>query len=731
MKIDGKIETIIFSNKTNGWTVLLLKSGKDYTTATGQIEDIEVGDEIELDGEFVVHKVYGEQFKFENYKKLLPKTNSALIQYIADNIKGVGKKTATNIINTFGDDAINVIRFNPEKLREVKGLNLEKIENLNTFFNEEWDKWNSIEYLSNLGISVLVASRIYKALGNETIKVVKENPYSLISFVKSIDFKLVDAIGKKLGLSLDNEDRIDTGILYALGKVTEFGHTCIDLDKLVDYSMSILNVDEQDIINGIARLKFMQKIYTEDINQKEFVFRRSLYLAEENIAKSIIAKTRQSIKIKNYDKQIEKVSDVNSLVLSDEQKQAISTCLNNYISVITGGPGTGKTTIIKCIIDILENLKKEYVLCAPTGRAAKRIKETTGKEAKTLHRLLEITKVENDNLDMFLDIMVRPIEAEVVIIDEASMIDTMMMNNIIKALKVNTKLILVGDVNQLPSVGAGAVLKDIIDSNCVNTVYLKKIYRQSAKSDIIVNAHRVNDGIYPEFKTKDTDLFFYQTDSVSSTLDKIDSVISEEIDLHEDVKDAIDILKNMQILTPMKKTELGTIQLNEILQEKLNKKDGIKIEKKFGDKTFRVSDKVMQIVNNYDKKFSTDGKFFDGVFNGDIGYITKIDNLEEKLYVLFDDEKEVEYDFDELDQLEHAYAITIHKSQGSEFDFCILPIYIGYPKLFTRNLLYTAMTRAKKKLVIIGSKKMINYMVDNVDSKNRNTGLKQKIINNL
>ncbi len=731
MKIDGKIETIIFSNKTNGWTVLLLKSGKDYTTATGQIEDIEVGDEIELDGEFVVHKVYGEQFKFENYKKLLPKTNSALIQYIADNIKGVGKKTATNIINTFGDDAINVIRFNPEKLREVKGLNLEKIENLNTFFNEEWDKWNSIEYLSNLGISVLVASRIYKALGNETIKVVKENPYSLISFVKSIDFKLVDEIGKKLGLSLDNEDRIDTGILYALGKVTEFGHTCIDLDKLVDYSMSILNVDEQAIINGIARLKFMQKIYTEDINQKEFVFRRSLYLAEENIAKSIIAKTRQSIKIKNYDKQIEKVSDVNSLVLSDEQKQAISTCLNNYISVITGGPGTGKTTIIKCIIDILENLKKEYVLCAPTGRAAKRIKETTGKEAKTLHRLLEITKVENDNLDMFLDIMVRPIEAEVVIIDEASMIDTMMMNNIIKALKVNTKLILVGDVNQLPSVGAGAVLKDIIDSNCVNTVYLKKIYRQSAKSDIIVNAHKVNDGIYPEFKTKDTDLFFYQTDSVSSTLDKIDSVISEEIDLHEDVKDAIDILKNMQILTPMKKTELGTIQLNEILQEKLNKKDGIKIEKKFGDKTFRVSDKVMQIVNNYDKKFSIDGKFFDGVFNGDIGYITKIDNLEEKLYVLFDDEKEVEYDFDELDQLEHAYAITIHKSQGSEFDFCILPIYIGYPKLFTRNLLYTAMTRAKKKLVIIGSKKMINYMVDNVDSKNRNTGLKQKIINNL
>ena len=731
MKIDGKIETIIFSNKTNGWTVLLLKSGKDYTTATGQIEDIEVGDEIELDGEFVVHKVYGEQFKFENYKKLLPKTNSALIQYIADNIKGVGKKTATNIINTFGDDAINVIRFNPEKLREVKGLNLEKIENLNTFFNEEWDKWNSIEYLSNLGISVLVASRIYKALGNETIKIVKENPYSLISFVKSIDFKLVDEIGKKLGLSLDNEDRIDTGILYALGKVTEFGHTCIDLDKLVDYSMSILNVDEQDIINGIARLKFMQKIYTEDINQKEFVFRRSLYLAEENIAKSIIAKTRQSIKIKNYDKQIEKVSNVNSLVLSDEQKQAISTCLNNYISVITGGPGTGKTTIIKCIIDILENLKKEYVLCAPTGRAAKRIKETTGKEAKTLHRLLEITKVENDNLDMFLDIMVRPIEAEVVIIDEASMIDTMMMNNIIKALKVNTKLILVGDVNQLPSVGAGAVLKDIIDSNCVNTVYLKKIYRQSAKSDIIVNAHKVNDGIYPEFKTKDTDLFFYQTDSVSSTLDKIDSVISEEIDLHEDVKDAIDILKNMQILTPMKKTELGTIQLNEILQEKLNKKDGIKIEKKFGDKTFRVSDKVMQIVNNYDKKFSIDGKFFDGVFNGDIGYITKIDNLEEKLYVLFDDEKEVEYDFDELDQLEHAYAITIHKSQGSEFDFCILPIYIGYPKLFTRNLLYTAMTRAKKKLVIIGSKKMINYMVDNVDSKNRNTGLKQKIINNL
>lgn len=727
MKIEGKVATIIFKNPTNSWTVILLKRGKGYITAVGETQDLEVGDELELDGEETTHKIYGEQFKFTTYKKVLPKTESALIEYIADNVKGVGKKTASLIIGLFGEDAVDVIRYTPSKLNEIKGLNEAKIYELNRFFNEEWEKWNIIEYLSGFNISVVTANKIYQTLGTDTITIVKQNPYSLMSFVKKLDFKTVDEIGKNLGINLDSEERVDTGIIYAINKITEFGHTCVEKENLVKYASNILEVGTKDIENGITRLVLNDKLYIQKMNDKDFVFRRSFYLAEDNIAKNIVIRTKENVKTKNYDKLIEKVSKKNNIVLSDEQKEAISTSLNNNITIITGGPGTGKTTIIKCIIDILEDIKKEYVLCAPTGRATKRIKETTGKEAKTLHRLLEITKVDDNDIDMFYELPVTPIDTDVIIVDEASMIDCMLMNNLFKALNSSTKVIMVGDVNQLPSVGPGSVLKDIINSNATNVVYLKQIYRQSAMSDIIVNAHRVNEGIYPEFKTKDTDLFYIKTDSIESTLAEISSLVSYRIESFA----KLDILKDLQVLTPMKKTQLGTIELNTLLQNVLNPKSSSKKEKEFNNRIFREGDKVMQIVNNYDKKFSINGEHFDGIYNGDIGYIKEVDNLNQRLIVLFDEEKEVIYEFDELDQLEHAFAVTIHKSQGSEFDYVILPLYTGYQKLFTRNLLYTAMTRAKKMLVIVGSTNIINFMVDNVESKNRMTGLTSKILEKI
>ncbi len=727
MKIEGKVATIIFKNPTNSWTVILLKRGKGYITAVGETQDLEVGDELELDGEETTHKIYGEQFKFTTYKKVLPKTESALIEYIADNVKGVGKKTASLIIGLFGEDAVDVIRYTPSKLNEIKGLNEAKIYELNRFFNEEWEKWNIIEYLTGFNISVVTANKIYQTLGTDTITIVKQNPYSLMSFVKKLDFKTVDEIGKNLGINLDSEERVDTGIIYAINKITEFGHTCVEKENLVKYASNILEVGTKDIENGITRLVLNDKLYIQKMNDKDFVFRRSFYLAEDNIAKNIVIRTKENVKTKNYDKLIEKVSKKNNIVLSDEQKEAISTSLNNNITIITGGPGTGKTTIIKCIIDILEDIKKEYVLCAPTGRATKRIKETTGKEAKTLHRLLEITKVDDNDIDMFYELPVTPIDTDVVIVDEASMIDCMLMNNLFKALNSSTKVIMVGDVNQLPSVGPGSVLKDIINSNATNVVYLKQIYRQSAMSDIIVNAHRVNEGIYPEFKTKDTDLFYIKTDSIESTLAEISSLVSYRIESFA----KLDILKDLQVLTPMKKTQLGTIELNTLLQNVLNPKSSSKKEKEFNNRIFREGDKVMQIVNNYDKKFSINGEHFDGIYNGDIGYIKEVDNLNQRLIVLFDEEKEVIYEFDELDQLEHAFAVTIHKSQGSEFDYVILPLYTGYQKLFTRNLLYTAMTRAKKMLVIVGSTNIINFMVDNVESKNRMTGLTSKILEKI
>lgn len=727
MKIEGKVATIIFKNPTNSWTVILLKRGKGYITAVGETQDLEVGDELELDGEETTHKIYGEQFKFTTYKKVLPKTESALIEYIADNVKGVGKKTASLIIGLFGEDAVDVIRYTPSKLNEIKGLNEAKIYELNRFFNEEWEKWNIIEYLSGFNISVVTSNKIYQTLGTDTITIVKQNPYSLMSFVKKLDFKTVDEIGKNLGINLDSEERVDTGIIYAINKITEYGHTCVEKENLVKYASNILEVGTKDIENGITRLVLNDKLYIQKMNDKDFVFRRSFYLAEDNIAKNIVIRTKENVKTKNYDKLIEKVSKKNNIVLSDEQKEAISTSLNNNITIITGGPGTGKTTIIKCIIDILEDIKKEYVLCAPTGRATKRIKETTGKEAKTLHRLLEITKVDDNDIDMFYELPVTPIDTDVVIVDEASMIDCMLMNNLFKALNSSTKVIMVGDVNQLPSVGPGSVLKDIINSNATNVVYLKQIYRQSAMSDIIVNAHRVNEGIYPEFKTKDTDLFYIKTDSIESTLAEISSLVSYRIESFA----KLDILKDLQVLTPMKKTQLGTIELNTLLQNVLNPKSSSKKEKEFNNRIFREGDKVMQIVNNYDKKFSINGEHFDGIYNGDIGYIKEVDNLNQRLIVLFDEEKEVIYEFDELDQLEHAFAVTIHKSQGSEFDYVILPLYTGYQKLFTRNLLYTAMTRAKKMLVIVGSTNIINFMVDNLESKNRMTGLTSKILEKI
>ena len=723
MKIEGKVATIIFKNEVNNWTVLLVKQKGGYITCVGETDEIEVDDDLEFEGELVSHKVYGEQFKFSSYKKILPKTTSALITYIADNISGVGKKTAKNIVDTFGEETVNVIRFSMDKLYEIKGLNTEKIERLNDFFNSEWEKWNTIEFLSKFQISTIIANRIYQAVGKDTIDIIKENPYSLLGFVRALNFKIVDSIGKNIGIALDNPDRLDSGVIYAIDKITEFGHTCVEKENLIKYCVELLEVDDAEISQSITRLVLSNKLYIDKVDMQDFVFRQSMYLAEEDVAKSIIEHTRQSIKVNDLTALISKVSKNNNIELSQEQKNAISTCLNNMISIVTGGPGTGKTTIIKCIIDILEEQKKNYVLCAPTGRAAKRITQTTGKEAKTLHRLLEISKIDDNDIDLFYEYQVKQVEDEVVIVDEASMIDIMMMNNLVKGIKPNTQLIIVGDVNQLPSVGPGSVLKDIILSDIVPTVELKQIYRQSAKSDIVMNAHRVNEGIYPEFKTKDTDLFFIGTKTIEQTLSEISSLITYRLESYSN----LDVLKDLQILTPVKKTELGTIELNQKIQEILNPKSDNKAEVLYQSKVFREKDKVMQIVNNYDKKYSIEGKFFEGIYNGDIGYIDSIDNENEKLYVKFDDDRLVEYDFEELEQLEHSYAITIHKSQGSEFDYVILPIFTGYKKLLTRNLLYTAMTRAKKMLIIIGNRNVVNYMVDNLDSKNRKTGLKEKL----
>ncbi len=724
MKITGKVVAKIFHNASNGYTVLAIKSDKDNLTAVGETSEIEVGDMVELEGVYDSHKAYGDQFKFSTCTKVMPKDRTALVQYISDNVRGVGKKTASNLVNMFEDETVEVIRMHPDRLSEVSGLNEEKIDSLRDFFLNEWEKWNTVEYLSQFGISVLIANKIYETLKGDTIAVVKEDPYSLLDFVKTLDFKTIDKIGLNQGISPDNLSRISAGILFALSEITEFGHTCIEESILVNYSAEALAVPEGIIENGLITLKMNEKIYIQNIDGISYVFVKTYYLAEKNIASTIVAHTINGSPNKEYKKEIEKVSEKYGLVLSEEQITAISTCLNNSISVITGGPGTGKTTIIKCIIDMLTDMKKSYVLAAPTGRAAKRMTETTNKEAKTLHRLLEITKLDDRDLELFLNYIVKNIEADVVIVDEASMIDTLMMNNLLKAVKATTKIILVGDVNQLPSVGPGSVLKDIIDSEIVPTVFLREIYRQSSKSDIIMNAHKVNRGEFPEFKSKDTDLFFVKTNSIEETVSELSSLIAYRLENFAE----LNVMTDLQVLTPTKKNELGTYSLNKTIQNILNPKNSKKHSKEYRGRIFREDDKVMQIVNNYDREYNQNDVRGTGVYNGDVGYISCIDNFLEYMIVTFDDDKKVEYKFDELDELEHAYAVTIHKSQGSEYNYVIIPLFNGYPKLFTRNLLYTAMTRAKKMLIIIGNRNIINFMVDNIEENNRKTGLKNQII---
>ncbi|MEG1009425.1 MAG: ATP-dependent RecD-like DNA helicase [Clostridia bacterium] len=721
MKIEGKVSVIIFNNPDTGYTVIKLKNKGEYTTCVGSTFDLKLGDEIELEGIEDTHITYGTQFKFSTYTKVLPVDDSNLITYIADNIKGIGKKKAKNIVDTFHDKTIDVIKYEKEKLKEIKGLDEDKINDIHIFFIEEYEKWNAIKYLSTFNISVNMGSKIYSILKEDTISTIKNNPYNLLEYVKNIDFKIIDEIGLKQGITLDNEFRINAGIIYSMTKVTDFGHTCIEEDTIVNYASKLLQVDKDSILNSIVNLSINEKLHISNINNIAY------YIAEKNIAENIYFHTKQSNKKYEYLKEIEKVSKKNNLILSNEQKEAIKTCLNNSISIITGGPGTGKTTIIKCIIDILEDKKSSYVLTAPTGRAAKRMSETTKKQAKTIHRLLEIQKINDNDIDTFLNYPVKEVESDVIIIDEVSMIDTLMMNNLLKAIESKTKIIFVGDIDQLPSVGPGSVLKDIINSNLVATVFLKEIYRQSRESDIVVNAHKINDGIYPEFKNNNTDLFFIKTSSIDETIEEIKSLISFRLEKFAN----IDILKDLQVIAPMRKTKLGITNLNNIIQNILNPVNNKLNEVEHNSIIFRENDKVIQVMNNYDIEYIQNGISLKGVFNGDIGYISKINKEEKYVEVIQDDEKQVKYTFDNLDNIELCYATTVHKSQGSEYDYVILPLFTGYEKLLTRNLLYTAMTRAKKMLIILGSREIINFMVENKHEEKRKTGLLFELLNKV
>lgn len=736
MELSGQLTEIIYQNEVNSYLIGILENEEDSITIVGYMPFLVEGDYIKVIGNFVTHREYGKQFKVETFEKIMPKTLDSLEKYLSNGtIKGIGPATAKKIVKTFGEDTINVFKFEPEKLTQIKGITKEKAIEMAQCFVENWDLWQIVGYLDNFGISPANAKNIYKKLGPQTIDEIEANPYILIDLVKGVDFTKLDKYALENGFEINNYKRIKCGIKYSLVKITYNGHCCTLEANLIKYVKDLLKVEDDDIEHCLIDLNVKEEIVIEKREEENWVYSKELYDAEANIASKLILldSARNIKKIDGFNKELEKIEKASNISLSEKQKEAIQAINSNNVVIITGGPGTGKTTIIKNVIDIYKSHGKKVVLCAPTGRAAKRMTEMTGEEAKTLHRLLEIGKIEKDNEFTIMNYEVAPIDADVIIVDEASMVDIYLMNYLLNGIYQGTKLILVGDTDQLPSVGPGSVLKDIIDSERIKTIFLDEIFRQAAQSKIIVNSHRVNDGEYfldkEEQEGLKDDFFYIKEKSQDIMLEQVISLCKGRLKNFGDY----DFFENIQILSPTKKGLLGTKELNKRLQEELNPSDDQKKEKKIGEVIFREGDRVMQIKNNYDiywQKGNTLSLTYEdgtGIFNGELGKIEKIDFLNKQIKILFDDEKEAWYAFSDMDQIEHAYAITVHKAQGSEFDVVIMVVTQSSAMLLTRNLLYTGLTRAKKLLILIGNDNVVKFMIQNADTKVRNTGLEYKL----
>lgn len=736
MEIVGELKEIIYQNDINGYTIGIINADGEEVTVVGYLPFISVGDNLKLIGKYVTHPDYGEQFKIDTFEKTMPQTAESIERYLSNGmIKGVGPAIAKRITARFGEETIHVLRFNPERLAEVKGITEERAFEIANQFNENWELWQIVGFLEKFGIGVQNAQNVYKQLGIGAIDEIEANPYILIDVANNVDFKLIDKMAMDLGFEYNSDKRIRSGIKYALSKATANGHTCVLEDELYNFVRVLLGVQNEEIEDSMIYLKANNEIVIEEREEENWIYLENYYMSEENVARRIIMlDSADNIKkISAFSTELKKIEKKSDLSLSDKQKEAIKAVNDNNVCIITGGPGTGKTTIIKVILDLYKAQKKKVVLCAPTGRAAKRMTETTGEDAMTLHRLLEIGKIQEENNSRYKDIDLTPIDADVVIVDEMSMVDVFIMNYLVKAMYLGTKLVLVGDANQLPSVGPGNVLADLIESGRIKTIVLNKIFRQAAQSKIILNSHRVNDGqtfIKQEEAEEElkNDFFYIKENNQDNILDQVVSLCNGRLHSYGNY----DFFKNIQVITPTKKGMLGTKELNKVLQDVLNPATEDSAEKQALGVAYRTGDRVMQIKNNYDIFWERDLDGYEtgnGVFNGEFGTIASIDDTEKRIKIVFDDDKYSWYQYSELDQIEHAYAITVHKAQGSEFDVVIIPISQAAPMLLTRNLLYTGMTRARKLLIIVGSSNVIEYMINNVDSKKRNTGLKYKLKN--
>ncbi len=730
--VRGYIEHIIYRNNENGYTVLNLVSDGEDITCVGSFKYVDEGENVELKGEFTEHAVYGEQFKAVSYEVKSPEDTVSIIRYLGSGaVKGVGQALATRIVKEFGEDTFRIIEEEPERLVRVKGISDRKAREIALQIMEKKDLRQIMVFLQQYGITGSLANKVYQRYGNEAYRVINENPYLLADDINGVGFKIADEIARKAGIHTDSDFRIRCAVVYLLNMAAGEGHCYLPKDELIKRAVELLDVPEDAVWTQVMNLSMEQKVFIKLRGNETAVYGRNYYYMELSCARRLrdldIVTDNDELLIRKKIGAIEKALNIE---LEELQKEAALKAVCNGLTVITGGPGTGKTTIINTIIKYFETEQMDIALAAPTGRAAKRMSEATGYEASTIQRMLKLKASADDEslngrngyyYEMNED---NPVEADVVIIDEMSMVDIALFNALLKAVPVGVRLILVGDTDQLPSVGPGSVLKDIIQSGCFPVVALRKIFRQAEQSDIVLNAHRINEGRHLALDNKSSDFFFLERDNVDLILNNIIHLIREKLPKYVKA-DPYDI----QVLTPMRKGTLGVEALNPIIQRYLNPPSAKKNEYEVNDVLFREGDKVMQVKNNYQLEWEIVSKYGIpieqglGVFNGDMGIVREINSFNETMIVEYDGMRKVTYPFSGLDELEHAYAVTIHKSQGSEYPAVVIPLLSGPRMLFNRNLLYTGVTRAKDCVMLLGSREKINSMIDNTDEHLRYTGL--------